>query len=167
MGAFNLSFDLQDENNESVADAAIYINTNENKLTTNEQGKAVLKNIPDGTYEYRVEKENYISQSGSVQVMADTTLTLTLTSTISTKINSLNIPGVEVYPNPFDSRFMVKVNDEKDCRLKIYSATGNLILDQKMQSTKSLIDLGDKEGGIYILEVIKGKETYQSKIIKQ
>ena len=73
----------------------------------------------------------------------------------------------KMYPNPSTDLFWVNVEDFKQQEINIYDATGKLILNQRLEGTKTQINL-DVQPGMYIIEMRnqQGASTQQKLIIE-
>lgn len=68
---------------------------------------------------------------------------------------------MSIYPNPFKGVVNVNVqNDSNDYTFKVYDIIGNLIEENQLNS---VIDLRDKENGIYFLKVFYNNELIANK----
>jgi len=165
-GAFDLTFNVTDEENNPLEEAVIYINTDEDTLYTNSSGVAVLMNITDKNYNYKADKDGYFSVSDNIRVESDTTLTIQLPAS-STGAVGLEEAGANLYPNPTDGKFFVTLDSPEDSWLKVYSMSGSLVLEKNLNETRTLVDIKNADAGIYLVEIGKGSRTYQTRIIKK
>lgn len=67
--------------------------------------------------------------------------------------NSLNNFPSEVFPNPTNGGLFLSNVELSSGKLYIISITGQVLLNQKIQSQKTKIDLGNQEPGTYFLQV--------------
>ncbi|WP_118952613.1 T9SS type A sorting domain-containing protein [Taibaiella helva] len=74
--------------------------------------------------------------------------------------------GIEVYPNPSNGRFMIKMNKAIEGEATILDFTGRSVYRVRLQDavTSYPIDLSALSKGIYILSVRTPGETYTQKI---
>ncbi len=165
IGAFDLTFNVTDEENNPLEEAVIFINTDEDTLYTDSDGVAVLSGVTNSNYFYKANKDNYSPVSGNIKVESDTSLTLALSA--STGMFGLEEPGANLYPNPTDGEFFVTLDSPEDSRLKVYTISGSLVLERNLKDTRTKVNIKKAEAGIYIVEIEKGSRTYQQRIIKR
>ncbi|WP_242120696.1 T9SS type A sorting domain-containing protein [Aestuariivivens sediminicola] len=76
---------------------------------------------------------------------------------------------VQLYPNPSDSNFMIKVNSKneiKEVEMYVFDGTGRLVENIKT-TNRSILSLGDYyQSGIYFLYVVQGPQQKEFKLIK-
>jgi hypothetical protein len=73
---------------------------------------------------------------------------------------------VTIYPNPAQNFISVRGIEKYD-RIKIFSISGSLVLDEKMNSELNQIDISSLIDGIYILNLYQGEEFIgMKKIVK-
>lgn len=84
-----------------------------------------------------------------------------------TEIDSeaLLLDNVSVYPNPSTGVFYLSNGGEGDVQVFVYNSKGEIIINNSVNSTKSLIDLSDQPSGIYILRLFQGQKTFSKKLI--
>ena len=64
--------------------------------------------------------------------------------------------GVRIYPNPSTDVYTISVEGPMDAEYSIKDIMGKTILKGSLETTQSLISLGDQPNGVYILE-LRGK----------
>ena len=76
--------------------------------------------------------------------------------------------NVATYPNPFSELIHVRVQSvsTENVTIKVYSMTGQLIMDQKEYTSESDIQLGNIPSGVYLMEVRQGDKTRVIRIIR-
>ncbi|SFT48026.1 Por secretion system C-terminal sorting domain-containing protein [Lishizhenia tianjinensis] len=81
--------------------------------------------------------------------------------------SDVNPIDFKIYPNPSTDLFWVNVEDFNQQEINIYDATGKLILNQRLEGTKTQINL-DVQPGMYIIEMRnqQGASTQQKLIIE-
>jgi hypothetical protein len=85
---------------------------------------------------------------------------------LSTKISELEHQEVEVYPNPNNGDFTLKINDHSVGEVVIIDLLGNVILKKnlrEMNEMETKIDLGNVSSGIYLLST--GKEVVKFRVL--
>lgn len=82
----------------------------------------------------------------------------------------LSDKDIRIYPNPTEGHLKVEIAgwDASDQgNLQLYNAAGQLILNQRMGSSYTELDISSRTNGLYILHItLNGKET-SWKIIKK
>jgi hypothetical protein len=69
---------------------------------------------------------------------------------------------IEVYPNPFNSNFTLKISPEiiiTDAVMKIYDVCGKEVRNVSIGSNETIIDRGDLKNGFYFYSVINNNST--------
>ncbi|MBP6334706.1 MAG: T9SS type A sorting domain-containing protein [Bacteroidia bacterium] len=87
----------------------------------------------------------------------------------------LNLPTVvasfQLYPNPAGNQISVRLDAtlESNCEVLIYNATGQLVLESKMHSGESFLNLniGNLTAGIYAIQLHSGIDVQSSRFIKE
>jgi len=93
-------------------------------------------------------------------------ITVTPILTSSVKLSDL---AMKVYPNPFSGSVIIDLGKSPDLssQLSIYSASGSLILQQKLINTSTSIDLSNLVSGSYLVKVFNNTEIKTMKLIKR
>lgn len=73
----------------------------------------------------------------------------------------------ELYPNPSDGLFTIKLNNLKAVTLNVYSVAGKLIHSQNIIKTVSQLDLTQQENGCYFVQLVSPKGSSIVRVIKQ
>lgn len=74
--------------------------------------------------------------------------------------------AVSIYPNPFSDQLTIQLGNWVSSTVQIYDMNGALILDLQVPGSEMTINLDAISSGVYVLKVINGSETYQTRIIK-
>ena len=85
------------------------------------------------------------------------------TTTNPSAINDLSRLEMKCYPNPTNDKLFIESN-LVSFQVKIFSVYGQLIL---VSINAKVVDLGDQNPGIYILEITDGEKIGRQKIILQ
>jgi chondroitin AC lyase len=118
--------------------------------------------------------ENPFVTGGTAEITGNTlriasvteNITLTLSATIKTGIDLLNLSYVNVFPNPVKAgkKFIISLGDKfTDATVGIYSVTG-VKLDEK-KANGNFVEQVINHRGMYIVTVKKNAETYTFKVI--
>jgi hypothetical protein len=77
---------------------------------------------------------------------------------------------ISTYPNPFNTSVTITSNNATKVigrSLKVYSATGKLIISQIIQSQVTTVNTGNLPSGIYIFRIESEDGNFVYKMIKQ
>jgi hypothetical protein len=83
---------------------------------------------------------------------------------IEERINELEF---KVYPNPFNSSFIVTSSTLESSTIEIYNAVGSLIYSANAKAHKTDIDLSRQASGIYFVRLTNAQGSLIKKIIKE
>ena len=80
-----------------------------------------------------------------------------------------NEDAIIIYPNPVSESITISINTRQNfsAQIILYNTLGEKIIQQKITSPKTEINLSNLPSGIYFLEVSTTKEIFRRKIIKQ
>ncbi|MCR9171194.1 MAG: T9SS type A sorting domain-containing protein [bacterium] len=92
----------------------------------------------------------------------DSTAILSLTLDSDVGLDEVESSSVQIFPNPANNQ--VTVIGKEAATFRLLSASGQLILEQKIQA-KHIIPLGGLSSGVYYVEVISSDETVRNKLI--
>ncbi len=159
-----LKFRLK-EKNTPVNNAIITINTE--KQITNTLGITYFKNYSTYTnYSYKVEKENYKTVEGNLQLVNDTTIDLQMEK-INTFSDELEFAGFTFWPNPFNN--IIHFNNQTSIKLNVFihNINGKLMNQFQLKNNDTFAINSTKFiNGIYSLTVISENKKKIYKIIK-
>jgi PKD repeat protein/predicted secreted protein len=85
-----------------------------------------------------------------------------------TGINEISQANFEVYPNPNNGSFDIKLNDQsmQNATLSISNMLGQTLLEKKVNNTSSVhIDAANLQQGIYFIKIQTGNATYVKKFM--
>jgi hypothetical protein len=91
-------------------------------------------------------------------------LATTFVVDVSSGIESITNVGLEVYPNPSNEVIYLSVNNDKIKQLKLYSLTGQLLVDEKVEDKVYSISVVSFAAGTYYLDVILESGQISKKI---
>ena len=82
-------------------------------------------------------------------------------------LENLNISDLTVYPNPTRGFIQVNTIELTDAPIRVYNLLGELLIEQTMSSTNSVIDLSALQAGMYLLEMqLTDKQIVRQSVIK-
>ena len=74
--------------------------------------------------------------------------------------------GFSAYPNPANLDMTI-VSEDNINRLKVFSITGKLLIDRKVDNTQTVLDVSRFKSGIYMISIETEEEVMTKKFIKQ
>ena len=94
--------------------------------------------------------------------------TYMLTSNVSTGLtqNGINRIGVQLISNPTNKGVILELAN-LNFRIKIFDASGRLLLDQNAKNGQHQINLSDLASGFYYIQVTDGQNIFTKKFIKE
>lgn len=72
----------------------------------------------------------------------------------------------KVYPNPTSDIIWIEGESIEHGEATLYDISGRMIMRQKLQSNRSLVDMANLKRGVYLLEVVSGNTKEMTKIKK-
>jgi hypothetical protein len=104
--------------------------------------------------------------TGKLEELGDYQLRLVTAISLIPESPENNKDGLEVYPNPFESNFFIKLNTETTITLTIYDTQGKLVqTPQTFINKKNLNIQNNLKSGLYILKILGGSGTLYTKKI--
>jgi hypothetical protein len=91
-------------------------------------------------------------------------LATTFVVDVSSGIESLSSTSLEVYPNPTSDIINLTANTDKIKQIKLFSITGQLLLDEKVDNKEHSISVRSYAAGTYYLDVILESGQISKKI---
>lgn len=112
----------------------------------------------------RLEPCNPSLKSGETESVASNTAT---SAPLGTGENSEG--GITIYPNPVGERLMVDLSEsgKENYTLEIYGPDGRRYKEVKLHSIRSVVDLSDLPGGLYIVRISGDRQLFVRKLIRQ
>ena len=126
-------------------------------------------------YELSVEIPGYtLSARQSVKLNDNVTsasviFAVNTTTMIITDIRVLPLADLTIYPNPFTGPVTIDLGEDGNelAEMAVYSIQGTLLMQQKLNETKTAFDLSGLVSGSYVVKVTSGKETQTKILIKK
>lgn len=89
------------------------------------------------------------------------------TTTMSVSTNDLSEAGIQLYPNPTSGDITLSKESSwmNNASISIYSMAGQLLVKEKLTSQKLNLAIDDISSGIYIYQIIDGKNKYTDKLV--
>ncbi|MCG8410807.1 MAG: C25 family cysteine peptidase [Bacteroidales bacterium] len=154
-GAFNVSFNITDTEENPIQNANIRINSK--SAITNNNGNAYVYSIdPSDAINYTITKEGYEDVNGSLNINnEDVSVQIQMLLAATGSIDKTKTQEFKVYPNPNNGVFSIEFFDQsynKDYVVKIYNSLGTLVYSNKIQKKQlHTVDISDNPQGTYIL----------------
>ena len=91
-----------------------------------------------------------------------------ITSQLLTNVNDMQDNFIDIFPNPTSNFVNVYVNDiYNNSRLYLFSIDGKKLIERKVESNNTLLDLSHLPQGVYICKIIDKNKSYNYKLIKK
>jgi hypothetical protein len=77
--------------------------------------------------------------------------------------------GLSVFPNPTSDKAVLTINDykpEENNSMTLLDIKGNVVMEQKITSGRSELDVSKLVSGIYYFNVVKNKNMLSYKLVK-
>lgn len=104
----------------------------------------------DSTFGWYIEDSNVCSLTSELAIMEFSNL------------------DVSIYPNPVSNQLNVVGTDLKKLIFKLYNILGVEVLSEKMESDKTIVEVGDLPRGIYIVTFYRdNQKVYSEKLVKR
>ena len=81
--------------------------------------------------------------------------------------NEFNYLDLSIYPNPTNDIINIKLNSYENISATIYDINGRLMLEQKLSSVVSTINISNLNTGVYLLKINTENKTVTKRILKQ
>ncbi|MDG1475660.1 MAG: T9SS type A sorting domain-containing protein [Vicingaceae bacterium] len=128
-----------------------------------DNGNAIIPSATNQSFPATV-NGNYAVIINTIGCM-DTSACVSVTTVGINNINSEN--GLSIYPNPTKGLFEISLPDFSGTSVEVYSLVGQKIVDEKLTSNVTTIDLSNNESGIYLLKIRTLKGVNVQRVIKQ
>lgn len=73
---------------------------------------------------------------------------------------------IGIFPNPGFNEVNIEVDDFSDFNISIFTVTGSKVMEQKLNSSKS-VDISELKKGVYVLKIKSSNLSVSKKIIKK
>lgn len=91
------------------------------------------------------------------------TISIVVSPCVGIADNNAN-DGIDVFPNPFESELIVKLDVAS--RVRMFNELGQVVIDQQMNAGRNTINTGALSSGVYFLEVVSATNSVTLKIVK-
>lgn len=86
---------------------------------------------------------------------------------IGTKEQTKENNVLNIYPNPFNTQFIINYQPTTNTRVEVYNLLGSKVLTQQLTQSLTVLDLSNQPNGLYFVKVSDGNEVITRKVIKQ
>jgi hypothetical protein len=139
------------------------------ELITDAEGLATFKNLIAGTYFYTVTKTGYNEETGNI-IIADGDVFQNVNLINLTGLSEASVNTVKLYPNPTSGNLLVTLpeNHGEEVTIRITDPAGNVLLENKVPDSSSLIklDLSGYDTGIYFVKISGNGIENSMKVVK-
>lgn len=104
-------------------------------------------------YDWEVQEQSYFCTSDRVPVLVD----------VTTGINNPLVKGISVYPNP--AKEFLTIETDSPIAVRLFDAASRILRSDKFQAVSNKMNISDLAAGIYQLQIIKGDQTVNYKIV--
>ena len=117
----------------------------------------------------KVMTNNMFGNTGNIQNFIDVNLENGSSYVIWGGINEISGDNnLTLYPSPATDKLFVSSKENiRNAQLKVYDASGKILLTQKMNGTNTSVDVKNFADGIYLLEVGDGINVYRNRFAKE
>ena len=137
-----------------------YILNEEEYVAVHDINDVVISELPDGDHSLYIWLVDHMHNTLDPPV--EETISFNIDTGLS--INNNEIIEMLVYPNPVEKNYItITSSEEGPKKIKIYSITGNKILDTTIKG--KTLDISSVNSGFYILEVTINEQSKLSKLI--
>jgi hypothetical protein len=133
-------------------------------VDTDTDGVAEFTEVEPGVKPYIVMKDGYNDKTGTLEIV-DANITKNIVLDIATGINELAKQGITIYPNPTHGVFYINNETNEEMQLMIMDVAGRLVVNKTLYNSINTIDISEQSSGIYIIQLTRGEDTYNSKLI--
>ncbi|MBX2959925.1 MAG: T9SS type A sorting domain-containing protein [Flavobacteriales bacterium] len=86
---------------------------------------------------------------------------------LGTKPNLTQQSVLTIYPNPFNSQFILTYQPTSSAVVEVFNLLGNKVVNQNFTQKNTVIDLTNQPNGIYLVKVTDGSKVLIKKVVKQ
>jgi arylsulfatase A-like enzyme len=139
---------------------------NETEAISSSLGLARFDSLPTAiSYNYTVEKESYLSLTGSLFLLADTTLSLQMERL--TGVNAGYGSGaIQIWPNPAGDYFQVSFDGFTGTgRIRVISTCGAVLFAQEVNKKQNRYSTSHLSPGLYLVQFFDKNKVHQVKLL--
>ncbi len=114
---------------------------------------------------WRVDKEGYLPDSGSIYLVADTTVVLQMERIVSL-MNQTGQTDILIWPNPVEKEIHLVVSGQDSFLFRLCTPEGRVLVTRKLSGSHHRINLETLPEGTYMVVIDTPEERVIRKIIK-
>tara|TARA_B100000809_G_C15100180_1_gene516597 strand:+ start:320 stop:1606 length:1287 start_codon:yes stop_codon:yes gene_type:complete len=134
-----------------------WLDCNNNMSVITGETNASYTVTANGNYAVAVTENNCTDTSACISV-----------TTVGVQNSTLNIQNLSIYPNPTKGLFTVGLNQLDDnASVVVYTVVGKEIVNQKLSTKQTVINLKEYNSGIYFVKITNGDNVITQRIVKQ
>ncbi len=143
---FTVTFVVEDEDGNAIEDAVVTFDG-----VTYDAGHYVIEDLEEGTYDYMVEKDGYITDDGTVEVDEDKTVEVTLVAD-DVFAGGPDDLTLNIFPNPASDVFYIE-SDAQISEIRMYDVLGQVVYTGTANDTRHEISVGGMRAGVYFVQL--------------
>ncbi len=144
-GAYIVTFEVTDNEGNELTDAVITFDAEQYP-----PGHYVFEEIEAGTYQYIVEKTDYVTIEGEIAVESDVTVEVVMD--FDTYVDTPKDVELSVFHNPAREKFYVESN-ENIKQIRLIDISGQVILNIVADGLRHEINVSNLNAGIYFMQI--------------
>ncbi len=145
-GAYRVTFDVEDTWGNVVENAVITFDG-----VQQGPGEYVFKEIKSGTYEYKVEKDEYYTVENNI-TLNNNYIARVILEPDGTYTDGHEDAKLSIFPNPTRNKFNVESN-VKIKEIRLIDLSGQVITDIAVDDLTSVINVSGFRPGVYFMEI--------------
>ncbi len=143
---FTVTFVVEDEEGNAIEDAVVTFDGEEYAA-----GHYVIDGVEEGTYDYMVEKDGYITDDGTVEVDEDKTVEVMLVAD-DVYAGGPDDITLNIFPNPASDVFYIE-SDAQISEIRMFDVLGQVVYTGTANDTRHEISVGGIKAGIYFVQL--------------
>jgi hypothetical protein len=97
---------------------------------------------------------------------ANQTVTIIEDNAILSNQDLQNLSTLQVYPNPVTDLVNVQLSDQHITGLKLYNVLGQLVLEQELDRSTTVLNLANLQAGVYLLKIQGETNSFTNRLVK-
>jgi endo-1,4-beta-xylanase len=156
--AFLVNFSVKNENDHTIDDAVIIVNS-----FSYNAGEYEIGYLPSGQYEYYLHHNDFGEVTGHFSISGEAVWVNVLMTADDTAINDMEVIDIKIFPNPVQNTLFVEAN-MMITDILVIDIPGRPVLSVKVQDKQNELDLSGLYNGMYFIRVFTGKGVQTIKI---
>jgi len=154
---YTVTFNVKDEDSDEITDAIVTFDG-----VTNDPGDYVFEVIEAGTYDYKVEKDGFITVEDDIIVDSDTVVEVVM-EIDDTFIDMVENAELSVFPNPARDKLTVRSN-EMIKQIRLFDISGQTVKNITVNDLRIKINISNLETGIYVIQVHTARNVINKRV---